>query len=128
MRSRSDSLKCCAVGKLEVVVEAVGDRRADGVLRAREQVEDRLGHQVRGRVAQHLAPVVGVRGDDRDRRVVVDRPVQVDRLAVHRRRDRGLGEALADRRRDLRRPVVPAGSSRRGSVGQRDRDVRALRS
>jgi hypothetical protein len=33
--------------ELEVVVEAVGDRRADPELRARVQVEDRLGHDVR---------------------------------------------------------------------------------
>ena len=56
-----------AVGKLEVVVEAVGDRRTDRVLRAGEQVEDRLRHQVRGRVAQDLPALVRVRGDDRDR-------------------------------------------------------------
>ena len=45
-----------AVGKLEVVVEAVGDRGSDRVLGAGEQSGDRLGQHVRGRVPQHLAP------------------------------------------------------------------------
>ena len=62
-----------AVGQLEVVVEAVADRRADRVLGPGEQVEDGLGHQVRGGVAQDLAALVRVGGDDRDRGVVVDR-------------------------------------------------------
>ncbi len=47
-----------AVRKLEVVVEAVGDRGADRVLRPGEEVEHRLGHQVRRRVAQDLPALV----------------------------------------------------------------------
>ena len=53
MRARSSSLNVRAAGQLEVVVEAVLDRRADGELGAREQVEHRLGQHVRRRVAQH---------------------------------------------------------------------------
>ena len=45
-----------AVRQLEVVVEAVGDRRSDRVLGAGEQVEDRLGHEVGGGVPEGLAP------------------------------------------------------------------------
>ena len=39
---------------VDVVVEAVLDHRPDGQLGAREEPQDRVGHQVRGRVAQHL--------------------------------------------------------------------------
>ena len=45
------------LGELEVVVEAVGDRRADRDLHARVEAHDRLGEQVRGRVAQHVERV-----------------------------------------------------------------------
>ncbi len=53
------SLGMHVLGELEVVVEAVGDRRADRVLRARVEVAHRLGEHVRGRVPQHVEPVVG---------------------------------------------------------------------
>ena len=46
---------------------------------------------------QDLAAGLGVRGDDRDRRVVVDRPDEVDHLAVDLHRERGLGQTRADR-------------------------------
>ena len=62
-----------AVREREVVVEAVLDRRADGVLGARVEVGDGLRHHVRGGVPQHLAAVGRVGGDDRDGGVVVDR-------------------------------------------------------
>ena len=40
--------------EVEVVVEAVDDRRPDAQLRAREQVQDRLGHDVRRRMAHRV--------------------------------------------------------------------------
>ena len=40
--------------QVEVVVEAVLDRRADAQTGAREEVQDGLCHHVRRRVAQHL--------------------------------------------------------------------------
>ena len=46
---------------LEVVVEAVGDRRADPELGVGEQLLHRLGQHVRGGVADHRAAVLGVR-------------------------------------------------------------------
>ena len=48
-------------GELEVVVEAVLDRRADAELGAREQVQHRLGHHVGGRVAHRVELVVRAR-------------------------------------------------------------------
>ena len=62
--ARSSSGNVSPSGQLEVVVEAVGDRGTDRVLRAREQPRDRFGQHVRGRVPQHLAAVVGVGHDD----------------------------------------------------------------
>ena len=46
----------------EVVVEAVGDGRPDAELRAREQVQDRLGHDVGGAVAHRPELVLRRRG------------------------------------------------------------------
>ena len=75
-----------AVGQLEVVVEAVLDRRADGEGGAREQVEHRLGQHVGRRVAdREEAPVVGL-GDDGGVVAVVEGPDQVALGAVDRRR------------------------------------------
>ena len=54
-----------AVGKFEVIIEAVLDRRSDRELGAREQPCDGLRHHVGGRVPQHMAAVLGVLGDDR---------------------------------------------------------------
>ena len=45
------------LGDVELVVEAVLDRRADAELRLGEDVLDRLGHHVRARVAQDAQPV-----------------------------------------------------------------------
>ena len=45
------------LGEVEVVVEAVVDRRADGDLHARVEPPDGLGEQVRARMAQHLERV-----------------------------------------------------------------------
>ena len=55
--------------ELEVVVEAVGDRRADRHLGARIELEHRLGQHVRDVVAQELQRVAVARlgGDDLDR-------------------------------------------------------------
>jgi hypothetical protein len=51
-----------AVRKLEVVVEAVLDRRADRDLRLRPQLEHRRRHHVRGVVSQRLEVVCVVLG------------------------------------------------------------------
>ena len=53
-----------AAGQREVVVEAVLDDRADGVLGPRPQAEHGLGQHMGRRVPQHLAPGIGVGGDD----------------------------------------------------------------
>ena len=75
------------LGHVEVVVEAVVDRRADAELGLREQLLHGLGHDVRGRVAQDVAAVVA--GDvHRLHDVPVgQRPGQVAQLTVDLRGD-----------------------------------------
>ncbi len=109
-------------GQLEVVVEAVLDRRADRVLGAREQLGHGLGHHVRRRVAQDVAALFGPLGDDGDRRVVGQRALEVELGAVDRRRHGRLGEALADRRRHVTRRR-PGRVLALGTVGEGDRDL-----
>ena len=50
---------CQRAGQLEVVVEAVGDRGPDPELGTRDEIEDRLGHDVGRRVAHRVQLVVG---------------------------------------------------------------------
>src|SRR6202011_3923144 len=69
------------LGDIEVVVEAVGDRRADSELRVGEHLLHRLREHVGGRVANDAAAIVGVRGDGRDLGVVIGRPAQVPQPA-----------------------------------------------
>ncbi len=67
---------------VEVVVEAVRDRRADAQLRVRVHLLDRLGQHVRGRVPQHREPVRRVDGHALDHVAVRDRRVEVLEDAV----------------------------------------------
>ena len=94
------------LGDVEVVVEAVGDRRTDAELGLREHLLDRLGQHVRRRVPDDAAPVVGVGGDRRHLDIGVRRPAQVAQPAVGvADDDDGIGGAparqpgVADRRR-----------------------------
>ena len=67
---------------VEVVVEAVGDGRADAELGVGSQLLHGLGEDVRGGVADDAAAVVGVRGDRLDVDVDVGRPGEVAQSAV----------------------------------------------
>ena len=120
-------------GQLEVVVEAVLDRRADAERGPREQVEHGLGQHVGRRVADGVAAPVGVGGDDGDRgrrRPARRRGRARSPLIVgdHRR----LGQARADARREVARGGARRDRSRSepsGSVivdlGHRRRGYRA---
>ena len=88
------------LGELEVVVEAVLDRRADGDLDAGVEAADGLGEQVRARVAQHrqrvrIARVA--RGQDLDLLPVVERKAEVADVAVRAHEDGLLGQFRPDR-------------------------------
>ena len=85
--------------ELEVVVEAVLDRRADGDLHARIEPPHRLGEQVRRRVAEDVerVRVVAVaRREDLDLAAVRERQPQVLDVAVRAHEHRLLGELGAD--------------------------------
>ena len=98
------------LGELEVVVEAVLDRRADRDLRPREKPARGLGEEVRGRVAQDVEGVGVVlvpRGQDLDPLAVGDGQPQVTDSAVRAQQNRLFGELRADRARcvEARRAV-----------------------
>ena len=77
------------LGDVEVVVEAVLDRRADAQLGLGEQLLDGLGQHVRGRVPQDRAALVGARSR-RARPVAVGELVgEVAQLAVDPGGDHG---------------------------------------
>jgi hypothetical protein len=83
-----------ALGLLEVVVEAVVDRGADGDLGAREEPLHRVGHDVGRRVADDREAARVLRGHELVRRGRVDRRVEVDDFAVDREGDDVLQEAF----------------------------------
>ena len=77
------------LGQVEVVVEAVGDRRSDAELGLGVPRLDGLGGDVRGRVPQDVQPVLAVDHDRLDDVAVADPQMQVTRLAVDPSRDDG---------------------------------------
>ena len=103
----------------EIVIEAVVGRRAEGDLRARKQVLHRLGEDVGIIVADQLERVgLVARGDQRELGIALERPVEVAHLAVDPRRQRRLGQARPDRRRDVGRAssrARPRGPIRRAA-------------
>ena len=104
------------LGHVEVVVEAVLDRRADGVPGVRVQVGHGLREHVGGGVAQHGAALVAGGGQRRQGGVVVEGAAEVPRLAVDQRGHRVRGVQQLGRGR--------AGSDLpHASVGQLDLDL-----
>jgi hypothetical protein len=109
-------------GHLEVVVEAVLDRRAEADLRLREQLPNRGCQHVRRRMAQHLQRRRVLFGEDLQRRVLPDGPAEVPYVPVHPCRHRGTRQARPDRLgHGTCRGSGGLGPNR--SVGQRDLDV-----
>jgi len=108
-----------AVGKLEVVVEALLDRRPDGDLHPRIELHHRGGQDVGGVVADQLHRLRAAVGDHLQAGAVGQRSRQVAQLAVHRYRQRRPRQPGADRRRGVgsRRAL---GQLQAGGVGQGD--------
>jgi hypothetical protein len=80
--------------ELEVVVEAVLDRRPDRDLHAGVEAANRLGEQVRRRVAEHgerVRIVLVARGQDLDVLSLLERQAQVLHPAVRAHQHRFLG-------------------------------------
>ena len=89
-------LEVLAVGKLEVVVEAVLDGRTDAERGAREQVEHGLRQHVGRRVADRVEAAVARRRDDGDLVAVGQRPHQIALDAVDAGDHRRLAQARSD--------------------------------
>jgi hypothetical protein len=88
-----------AVGEVEVVVEAVLDRGADGDLHAGIELHDRGGEHVGGVVADEVQRVLPAAiGDDLQRLVGLERPREVAQGAVLLDGQGGAGQAGADGR------------------------------
>ena len=87
---------------VEIVVEAVLDRRSDRELHValRIQALHRLRHDVRRRMAQSMAAALIVKGQHAQRSILRDRRRQIDNLAVEARRKcffrQGVAHALDD--------------------------------
>ena len=99
MRSKSSGRERLA--HLEVVVEAVLDRGADGESGALEEVENGLGEHMRRGVAENVQTFVAVECDHREIARFVERAAQIPELAVDLYGDRGSGETGPDGLGDL---------------------------
>ena len=115
-----------AIGKLEVVVEAVFDHRADCEVGSRPQAKDRLGEDVRRRVPEHLATRRRRWRQDLDRRPIGKHGAQVRLRPIDSDRQSVLGQPRPDRRGQVRtrRPLVEL---LRGAIGQSDHHLRTHR-
>ena len=95
------------LGEVDVVIEAVRGGRAEGEPGAREEPQDRPGHDVGGRVAEDVERLAVPRGQEPqlDRPVAVSPfssgPVEVDDRPVGDGGHGGVGEPLADPLGDL---------------------------
>ena len=114
--------------ELEVVVEAVGDRRADRDLHAGMEAHDRLGEQMGGRVPEDVERVrIGrvARREELDVLAVRQRQPKIPRRPVHPGEDGLLGELRSDRARGVE-AAGAVGKLELGRVGEDDLH-RALR-
>jgi len=90
-----------SIRQVDVVIETVFDDRPDRELCARKQTQDRVGHLMRSRMAQHLEGRCVAFRQDRNVGCVRKRAREVHDLAVHPGRDRGLRQAGADLRGEV---------------------------
>ena len=101
------------LGDVEVVVEAVLDRRPDAQPRLREQVLDGLGQHMRGRVPHDHPAVIAVQGHRLDLVALLDDMAEVPERPVDPGRDHGLRpvlglvEQVPGGRARAHRPLVP---------------------
>ncbi len=104
----------------EIVVEPVLDRRPDRHLRARVEPLHRFRQHVRRVVADQLQRLRVAPCHEAHRRVVLDRPRQVEQRAVDAHGQRRLGQPRPDRGRQ-RGPGHRGLEAADGAVGQGDR-------
>jgi hypothetical protein len=92
----------------EVVVEAVFDDRPDGHLRRRKEFLDRVGHQVRRRVANHLEPSGSFSVMMPSWASLADQERGIDQTAIDLARQAPRAPAGTDRSAPLRQPSPAA--------------------
>ena len=109
-----------AVGEVEVVVEAVLDRRPDRDLHPRVELHDRGGEHVRGVVADEIEGVLAAAiGDDLERLVGLERQREVAQLPVLLDGQRGARQSRPDGRGGIG-AARPFGELERRAIGKRD--------
>ena len=101
LHARTDPLEVIvaeggASGQSEVVIEAVGDCRTDGVLGPGPQVEHGLSQNVSGRMSENCPTGVAVARDHGHRGVVGQHGVETDLGTIHGGGHGGGGQPLAD--------------------------------
>ena len=94
-------IRCERGVPVEVIIEAVGNGRANGHLGIREQLLYGFGHDMGGIVANQLQGLVGLPCDDFHRGAVVDGQIDVDQVAVGFGGQGLFGEFFADTSGDL---------------------------
>ena len=97
--------------------------RADGDLGAREEALHDARHHVRGVVADEVEAFLVPVGDDAQLAAVLERPREIEVLAVQGCVERRTRETLADVRLDEVRDGGPGGHLLVGTVRQRDVDL-----
>ena len=75
-------------GTQEFVEEPVVNRRPDAQLDVRIEFEDRCGKKMRGRMPENLNRVRVLRGENRQRGILVERQAEIDQVAVGARDER----------------------------------------
>ena len=88
-------------GAVEIVIEAVLDRRADAQLRLGIQLQHGRGEQVGGGVAIDFERFRVLGGENLQRGVLLEGPGQIVEAAIHFGHDGGVGETRADRFGDI---------------------------
>ena len=107
---------------LEVVVEAVVDRRTEADLRVGAQPSHRRREHVRRRMPQHAERLGIALGEHAERAALPQRRHEILDLAVHRHGDGGAEQALADRPHDVGGKRA-GGHAARGAVGQHEGEL-----
>ena len=110
------------LGKLEVVITAVVDRRADGDLGAGVELLYGGCHHMGGVVADHFQTFRVAGGDDCDLLTIADRSTQVAYFVPNPDRQSGASEAFTDRQCGIS-PGSPGREFKRRAIGQPDRHL-----
>ena len=88
--------------RIQIIVEAIIDRRSDSKLHTREQMLNRLCHHMGRSMTQREKPLRILLREEFHLCAIHDRITQIRQLAIHLRHQRILAEAVGDRLRCIR--------------------------